>query len=134
MEQYPIIFFDGICNFCNGAVNFVIRNERKCEIKFATLQSDIATQLLNKYGIPKGGYQSFFFLENGKVYTSSTAAIKVCRYLKGLWPLMIGFIIVPRFIRDGIYNVISKNRYRWFGKKETCMIPSPELKSKFLND
>lgn len=133
MEDSLIILFDGICNFCNSAVNFVIKNDRKSSIKFATLQSEIADRLLEKYSFSKEGLRTFFFIENGKVYTSSTAAIRVCRYLGGLWPLMIGFIIVPKFIRDGIYNWVSKNRYKWFGKREECMIPSPEVKMRFLN-
>lgn len=133
MEPSLIILFDGICNFCNSAVNFVIRNDKKSTIKFATLQSEIADQLLEKYSVSKEGLRTFFFIENGIVYTSSTAAIRVCRYLGGLWPLMIGFIIVPRFIRDGIYNWVSKNRYKWFGTREECMVPSPELRMRFLN-
>jgi predicted DCC family thiol-disulfide oxidoreductase YuxK len=76
---------------------------------------------------------TFLFIENNKIYTKSIAALKVCRYLKGLWPLLYGFIIVPEFIRNGIYNLIAKNRYQWFGKKEVCMIPSADVRSRFLN-
>lgn len=133
MEQSPIIFFDGICNFCNSTVNLVIRNDNKSIIKFATLQSGIAHQILEKYDAPIDEMRSFFFLEKGKLYSSSTAALRVCRYLKGLWPLMIGFIIVPKFIRDGIYDWVSRNRYKWFGKKQECMVPSPETRMRFLN-
>ena len=101
-------------------------------LKFASLQSDVAQKLLFHNNLRLDDLRTFVLIENRKIYTQSTAALRVFRQLDGLWPLMYGFIIVPRFIRDGIYNWISKNRYRWFGKKETCMIPTPELKSKFL--
>lgn len=134
MDSSPVILFDGVCNFCNGIVNFVIRNEKGSRIRFATMQSDAGRRLLIQYGYPADDLSSFVFLENGKLYNRSTAALKVSKYLKGLWPVMIGFIIVPVFIRDALYKYISKNRYKWFGKKEICMVPSPELSSRFLND
>ena len=134
MDSSPVILFDGVCNFCNGIVNFVIRNEKGSRIRFATIQSDAGRRLLIQYGYPADDLSSFVFLENGKLYNRSTAALKVSKYLKGLWPVMIGFIIVPVFIRDALYKYISKNRYKWFGKKEICMVPSPELSSRFLND
>lgn len=134
MPQPPIILFDGVCNFCNSAVNFVIKRDKNSILKFTTLQSGIAHQMLAHQNIPTNDLSSFVFIENEKIYTRSTAALRVCKYLTGLWPLMYGFIIVPKFIRDGIYNWIAKNRYRWFGKKEECMIPTPQIKAKFLNE
>ena len=134
MPQPPIILFDGVCNFCNSAVNFVIKRDKNSILKFTTLQSGIAHQMLANQKIPANDLSSFVFIENEKIYTRSTAALRVCKYLTGLWPLMYGFIIVPKFIRDGIYNWIAKNRYRWFGKKEECMIPTPQIKAKFLNE
>lgn len=134
MPQPPIILFDGVCNFCNSAVNFVIKRDKNSVLKFTTLQSGIAHQMLAHQNIPTNDLSSFVFIENEKIYTRSTAALRVCKYLTGMWPLMNGFIIVPKFIRDGIYNWIAKNRYRWFGKKEECMIPSSEIKAKFLNE
>ena len=134
MPQQPIILFDGVCNFCNSAVNFVIKRDKNSALKFTTLQSGIAHQMLVNQNIPTNDLSSFVFIENKKIYTRSTAALRVCTYLTGLWPLMYGFIIVPKFIRDGIYNWIAKNRYRWFGKKEECMIPTSEIKAKFLNE
>ena len=134
MLQQPIILFDGVCNFCNSAVNFVIKRDKNSALKFTTLQSNIAHQMLAHQNIPTNDLSSFVFIENEKIHTRSTAALRVCKYLTGLWPLMYGFIIVPKFIRDGIYNWIAKNRYRWFGKKEECMIPTPEIKAKFLNE
>lgn len=134
MPDQPIILFDGVCNFCNSIVNFVIKRDRDSQIKFATLQSDIAQKILQQNHFSDPGQRSFIFIENGKIYIRSTAALRVCKYMNGLWPLMYGFIIVPKFIRDGIYNWIAKNRYRWFGKKEACMIPTPEIRSRFLNE
>ena len=133
MIQQPIILFDGICNFCNSTVNFTIKKNTKANILFAPLQSAAGHKLLQQYELPLDDLQSFIFIENGEVYKQSTAALKVCRHLKGLWPLCYGFIIIPKFIRDGIYNWVAKNRYKWFGKKDSCMIPTPELKKQFLD-
>lgn len=134
MNQRPVILFDGVCNFCNSAVNFVIKRDKKGIIKFAPLQSDEAMKLLVQYNLPTQEMRSFVFIEKHKSYTSSTAALRVCRYLDNLWPLLYGFIIVPRFIRNGIYDWIARNRYKWFGQKDSCMIPSPEVQSRFLNE
>ncbi len=133
MTENPIILFDGVCNFCNSAVNFVIKRDKKARIQFAPLQSEMGIQLQKQYNLPTDDMTSFLFIENGKVYSQSTAALKVCRYLRYGWPLCYGFIIVPKFIRDGIYNWIAKNRYKWFGVREQCMIPSPEVKARFLS-
>ena len=132
MEQQPTILFDGVCNFCNGAVNFAIRHDKKGIIKFAPLQSAIGQQLLKQYNLPTDEMNSFVFIDNNSAYTQSTAAIKVCGYLNGLWPMCKGFLIVPKFIRDGLYNWIAKNRYKWFGEKESCMIPTPDVRARFL--
>ena len=133
MNNHPIILFDGICNFCNSAVNFTIKRNKKANIFFAALQSDAGIRLLKEHDLPLEDMQSFIFIEKGKAYNRSTAALKVCRHLRGLWPLCYGFIIIPKFIRDGIYNWIAKNRYKWFGIKQECMIPSPAVKARFLD-
>ena len=132
MSAHPIILFDGVCNFCNGAVNFTIKRDKKKVIKFAALQSDTGMQLIQQYGLPVNDMSSFLFIEKGIVYNRSTAALKVCRHLKGLWPLCYGFMIVPAFIRNGIYDFIAKNRYKWFGVRQECMIPTPEVRARFL--
>lgn len=132
MGHDEIILFDGVCNFCNSTVNFVIKRDKKAILHFAPLQSDIGQQLLKEYHLPNDEMRSFVFIEKGKAYTQSTAALKVCKYLSSLWPLCYGFIIIPKFIRDGIYNWIAKNRYKWFGKKESCMIPNADVKKRFL--
>ena len=133
MNNQSIILFDGVCNFCNSAVNFVIKRDKNNLIQFSPLQTEIAHELLARHKLPTEDMKSFIFIEEGKSYTQSTAALKVCKYLTGLWPLLYSFIIIPHFIRDGIYKWIAKNRYKWFGQKNECMIPTPELQAKFLN-
>ena len=132
MPDHPIILFDGVCNFCNGAVNFTIKRDIQKRIRFAALQSDAGRRLVQQYGLPADDLRSFLFIENGKVYNRSTAALKVCRYLSSLWPLCFGLMIVPPFIRNGIYDWIAKNRYKWFGERQKCMIPTPEVRARFL--
>lgn len=132
MIKEPVILFDGVCNFCNSTVNMVIRNDKKALIKFAAMQTDIGRQLLQQYQLPVDDLKSFVFLENGKAYKKSTGALKVCRYLRGLWPLLYTFIIIPPFIRNALYDFIAKRRYKWFGVREQCMIPTPEVRARFL--
>ena len=134
MPDQRIILFDGICNLCNSAVNFVLKRDKNSVFKFASLQSDAAKKLLKNREVSEIDTGSFVLIDDGKVYTRSTAALRVCKHLSGLWPLMTIFMIVPRFMRDWVYNLISKNRYRWFGKRDACMIPSPGVKYKFLNE
>ena len=132
MKESPVILFDGVCNFCNGAVNFIIQRDKKSLIKFAALQSEAGRKLLQRFNLPIDELSSIILIEDGNVFTQSSAALKLCKYLTGLWPLMYGFIIVPLFLRDGIYKWIAKNRYKWFGKKDHCMIPTPEVRTRFL--
>ena len=132
MKAQPIILFDGVCNFCNGAVNFIIKRDKKSTLKFAAIQSSLGQQILNDYHLPSNFLSSFVFIHKGHLYTQSTAALKVCKYLDGLWPLFYGFIIVPKFIRDAIYKLIAKNRYRWFGRKDQCMVPDAGVRHRFL--
>jgi len=133
MDQQPVILFDGVCNFCNSAVNFTIKRNRKSNIMFAPMQSEAGNSLLQQYNMPPDDMRSFIFIENNTVYKKSTAALKVCRHLRGLWPLCYGFIILPKFTRDSLYNWIAKNRYKWFGVRQQCMIPTPDVKARFLN-
>ena len=129
---HSIILFDGVCNLCNGAVNFVIKRDSGNVFKFTSLQEKQGTLLLKKYAIDARKLDSIVLIENDSVYTKSSAALRIARKLSKLWPLFIIFIIIPSFIRDGIYDFIAKNRYKWFGKKEQCMIPTPGLREKFL--
>ena len=126
-----IVLFDGVCNYCNAMINLAIRNDKKAILKFATLQSETGGRLKTKYNIP-AEIDSVLFIENGRVYTYSDAALRIARYFR--WPakILYGLIIVPSFIRQPIYKWIAKNRYKWFGKKAECMIPTPNVKTRFL--
>lgn len=127
-----IILFDGVCNLCNGSVQFVIKRDPNGKFRFASLQSDFGQQVLAREGLPAGKLTSFILLEDGKMYQRSTAALRVARQLPGAWALLYAFIVVPPFIRNAVYDFIAANRYRWFGKQESCMIPTPELRARFI--
>lgn len=127
-----IILFDGVCNFCNGSVNFIIERDRKGYFKFAPLQSEIGEKLLAENGVNKVETDSVILIEDGRVYAYSTAALRIARRLEGVWKLFYGFIIVPRFIRDFFYKLFAGNRYRMFGKMDACMLPTPEIRERFL--
>lgn len=158
-REHGLIFFDGICNLCNHTVQFIINRDQQDYFRFAALQSDVAKDqltLLNdgkqKIAAHESNQQvlkpqanqekdvvsdqhelnTIVLLEGGKAYYRSTAALRITKRLGGLWPMLYGLIIIPPFIRDFFYQLISKNRYRIWGRQESCMIPSPELKSKFL--
>ena len=134
MHEFPhhLILFDGICNLCNSSVQYIIRHDKKGLFKFASLQSETGRQIINRFNLPPGFTDSFILVENNKVFTRSDAALKVARHLKGISKLLYGFIIVPAFIRNGVYDIIAKNRYKWFGRKDSCMIPAPGIESRFL--
>jgi len=127
-----IILFDGVCNLCNGMVRFLIPRDPKARLRFASQQSAAGQQLLKKCELPTNSLDSVVVLEGDHIYTKSTAALKIARNMNGLWPLLYGFILVPRFIRDPLYDWVARNRYRWFGTTEACLFPSPEVKCRFL--
>jgi predicted DCC family thiol-disulfide oxidoreductase YuxK len=129
----PVILFDGVCNLCNSSVQFIIRKDKKKLFHFASLQGQTGQRLLQKFNLPLGHYNSFVLVEGDRVFTQSTAALRVLKMLGLPWSFAHGCIIIPRFIRDAVYRLIAKNRYKWFGKKEYCMIPSAELKARFLD-
>lgn len=128
----PVILFDGVCNFCNGTVNFLIRQDKKKKLRFAALQSEAGQRMLEEHHLPAHDFDSFILVENSKVYKSSTAALRVAMHLRWYWKWAQIFWILPAFIRNALYNVIARNRYKWFGRKEACMIPTPEVKERFL--
>jgi predicted DCC family thiol-disulfide oxidoreductase YuxK len=130
--EQPLVLFDGVCNFCNYWVNFAIRKNKKNNLRFTPIQGETASRLLPQFSISTTELSSVIFINNGKVYTQSSAALQIARHLKGGWKLIFGLYIIPKFIRDFVYNIIAKNRYKWFGKANECMLPSKEIKEKFL--
>lgn len=126
------ILFDGVCNFCNGSVNFIIDRDPQAYFKFAPLQSEIGEKLLKENGIDKIETDSVVLIEDGKVYTRTTAALRIAKRLSGYWSWFYGFIVVPSFFRDIFYRLFAKYRYKMFGKQEACMLPSPEVRARFL--
>jgi len=127
-----IVLFDGVCNFCNGSVNFIINRDREAFFKFATLQSPIGAELLEKHNIDRAETDSVILIEHTEISMHSTAALRIARKLKGIWPLLYAFIIVPSPMRDFFYKLLAKYRYRLFGKMDVCMIPNPEIRARFL--
>ena len=131
-EKKIIVLFDGVCNLCNGLVNFIIKRDRKAIIKFAPLQSNIAGEILQNHQFNNQELNSVIVLINDKIYTKSTAAILLIKELGGVWKAFYLLIYIPKFIRDFVYTLISKSRYKIFGKKNSCMIPTSETASRFL--
>lgn len=128
----PVILFDGVCNLCNQSVQFVIRHDPRSKFRFAALQSDFGQKVLREHHIDTEKLLSVVLvIGNRQVYDRSRAALEIARRLNGLWPLFYVFVIVPPFIRNFVYDWIARNRYRWFGRTDECMIPTPELKSRF---
>lgn len=126
-----IVLFDGECNFCDASVQFIIARDPHGYFRFAALQSDTGEGLKKKYQIPQK-LDSFLVIENDTVYDSSDAALFVCKHLKGMWKTFYVTKIIPKSIRDVAYKIFARNRYKWFGKKDSCTIPSPDIRSRFL--
>ena len=126
-----VILFDGVCNFCNSSINFIIKHDKKNYFRFAPLQSEKGKQLL-PFNATQQQLDSLILMENNKIYKRSTAVLRIAKHLNGFYFLLYGFIIIPPFLRDAIYNFIARNRYEWFGKKDNCMIPTQEVKEKFI--
>lgn len=133
ITEHPVILFDGVCNFCNSSVQFIIRRDPAGRFRFAALQSDAARQLLTGRGIDTHELDSIVLIDNGRGYTESTAALRIARRLKG-WPkLAAPLMIIPRPLRDEVYRWLARHRYRWFGKRESCMLPTPNVRQRFLD-
>lgn len=126
-----VVLFDGVCNFCNSAVNFIIRHDAAGRFKFAPLESDVGQELRAKYDIGDD-IDSIVLIEDDRAFMHSTAALRVAKGLGGVWSLGYALIVVPAFIRDFAYKTFARYRYRLFGKKEVCMIPTPEMRERFL--
>ena len=130
-HSHPILLFDGICNYCNKWINFIIRHDKKKKFRFATLQSDAGKKLLKKYNIPEET-ESAVLIYNEKVYLKSSTGLHILYHLGGIYSLAFGFIIVPAYIRDFYYDIIARNRYKWWGKRNECMIPTDYVRERFL--
>jgi predicted DCC family thiol-disulfide oxidoreductase YuxK len=129
MTNHPIIFYDGVCGLCDQSVQFVIKRDKRNIFRYAALQTAFAKGVLGE-SIP---FDSFVYYEKGKVFYRSTAALKTFAKLGGWWSLVYAFMVVPPFIRNGVYDFVAKHRYKWFGKFDSCKIPTPEQKALFLD-
>ncbi len=132
MEKKSIIMFDGVCNLCNGFVNFLIVRDKHNKFQFGSLQSPVVADLLKQHNFLTNDLSTVILLEGDKLYYQSTAVLKILKQLGGGWSLLYAFIILPKPLRDFFYNLIAKNRYKIFGRQDACMIPTPELKAKFV--
>jgi predicted DCC family thiol-disulfide oxidoreductase YuxK len=133
VNENPVILFDGVCNFCNGAINFVLKQDKKSVFRFAPLQSEAGRRLLQQYNLPTEEFESFVLIDQGKVYKKSNAALRVMNKLPWYWKESQIFRLIPTIFRDAIYDFIARNRYKWFGKKDQCMVPTAEMRSRFLD-
>lgn len=132
LTNKSVIFFDGVCNLCNGFVQFVIRRDQSGKFKFASLQSQAAENMLRPFNFPLDELNTIALVQDGKIFLRSRAVLRIASQLGGLWKLAVLLYIFPSFFSDAVYNLISKYRYKLFGKKDSCMIPTPELKSRFI--
>lgn len=130
--QDPVIFFDGVCNLCNASINYVIDHDPKGYFKLCAIQSEKGEDFLKNYNLTPKEVKTVILFENNRLYTRSVAALKIAKRLKGPVKLTWIFILVPRFLRDPVYNYIARNRYRWFGKREQCRVPTPEIRNRFI--
>ncbi|MBC7850638.1 MAG: thiol-disulfide oxidoreductase DCC family protein [Chitinophagaceae bacterium] len=131
-DRKTVILFDGVCNLCSNSVQFVLKRDHTNSFQFGSLQGDYGQTMLKKYNLPANEFNSFMLIEDDRLYTKSSGALRMLKKLGSGWQLLYGFIIVPKFIRDAVYDFIAKNRYKWFGKKEACWLPKPEWKERFL--
>jgi len=129
-----IVLFDGICNFCSSSVLFIINRDREGYFRFAALQTDTGKQIMEEYGVNLIGKDSIILIENKKVYYRSSAALRISRKLRGAWKLFYAFIIIPPFLRNFFYDLVARNRYRWFGKRDTCFLPDAKIRERFIQE
>lgn len=131
-EADPVVLYDGDCHLCAAAVKFAIVRDRRGRIKYAAQQSASGRRLIKAHGLDRSAAETFVLVEKGKAYTRSTAALRLVRHLRGAWPLMSVFLIVPKAVRDPLYTWVARNRYRWFGRRDSCMVMLPEFRERFL--
>jgi predicted DCC family thiol-disulfide oxidoreductase YuxK len=132
--QQGIVLFDGVCNLCNGWVNFLIRHDKKRVLKYGSLQSASAKALLSAHGLNPEVLNSIVFIQSGKAYSLSAAVLEICKTLGGYWRLFYIFKIIPSILRDGIYRIVAKNRYQWFGMRNHCRLPTAEERALFMEE
>jgi predicted DCC family thiol-disulfide oxidoreductase YuxK len=129
----PIVLFDGVCRFCDASVNFILDHDRRGRCRFAALQSAAGQALLVRFGLKRDDFDTLVLVEGDRCYLRSTAALRIARYLDPPWPLLSVFLLIPTFLRDGAYELLAANRYRWFGQLDACRMPTPELQGRFLD-
>jgi predicted DCC family thiol-disulfide oxidoreductase YuxK len=127
-----VIVFDGVCNWCNAWINFMIDHDPQEKFKLGMLQSDQAKQILQELQLPAENFETFLLLEQGRIFTKSTAALRIVRQLSGFWPLLYIFIVVPRPLRDAVYDFVARHRYQWMGKADACRVPTPNDRARFV--
>lgn len=128
-----LIIFDGVCNFCNASINFIIQRDPNAVFTFTHVQSDIGTRLLRKLGIDPNDPNTFVLIKHGEVYLKSNAALEISKNLNAGWPMIAYFRLIPTIIRDSIYGLFARNRYRIMGKRDHCMVPSADFKARFID-
>jgi len=133
-SPHAIVLFDGLCNFCNGSVNGIIRRDKRGYFRFAALQSDVGAERQERYGLDPSALDTLVLIEGGKVYTKSTAGLRIARRLRWPWPALYAHLAVPPPVRDFVYDWFARRRYRWFGKRDECVVPSLEVRERFLTD
>ena len=127
-----VVLFDGVCNLCNGSVNWIIDHDKKNQFQFASLQSAYGSKKVIEIGLSDDYMDTVVLIEDDKVFTHSDAILQIAKHLGGIYSLAVVFFIVPKFVCNFFYKIIAGNRYKWFGKRDTCRMPTPELKSKFI--
>jgi len=132
-DDHAIVLFDGVCNLCNGTVNFIIDHDPAGDFRFAPLQSSVAETYLENADGPDRELGTIVLVEHGQTYVRSTAALRIARRLSGPWSLLSLALVIPRPLRDAVYNVIAANRYDWFGQRDQCRMPTPGLRDRFLD-
>ena len=128
----PVILFDGVCNLCSGSVQFAIARDPKANLRFAAIQSPHGQDFLRRRGLPADRFETFYLIDNGRVLERSEGILRMVGYLRWPWPLLKALRIVPRPLRDWLYDRIARNRYRLFGQRQTCLVPTPEIVGRFL--
>ena len=134
IAQHEVVIFDGLCNLCAHSVKFILDHEAAPVLRFTSLQSPAGTRLLSELGFDPADARTFVLVADGSAYAKSDAAIRVASYLRGAWKLIGALKIIPRPIRDWLYDVVARNRYRWFGRREVCVAPSPDLRARFIEE